>query len=98
MNVVKPKHQIIGLPPIPVYPSPPRENEKGNRNMTTVTAYNLTSNLNGLKMGATSPVFDRHNNEQNFILEIQKLMQDGLPWGMRRILDCGVEANWLEAH
>ena len=43
-------------------------------------------------------VFDLHNDEQNLIPEIQKLMQDALPLSVPLIVDCGVGSNWLEAH
>ena len=43
-------------------------------------------------------VFDLHNDEQDLIPEIQKLMQDALPLSVPLIVDCGVGDNWLQAH
>ncbi|MBC8207167.1 MAG: DNA polymerase I, partial [Kiritimatiellaeota bacterium] len=43
-------------------------------------------------------VFDLHNDEQELIPEIQKLMQDALPLSVPLIVDCGGGQNWLEAH
>ncbi len=43
-------------------------------------------------------VFDLHNDEQELIVEIQKLMQDALPLSVPLIVDCGVGDNWLQAH
>jgi DNA polymerase-1 len=43
-------------------------------------------------------VFDLHNDEQDLIPEIQKLMQDALSLSVPLIVECGVGENWLEAH
>jgi DNA polymerase-1 len=43
-------------------------------------------------------VFDLHNDEQNLIPKIQKLMQDALPLDVPLIVDCGQGDNWLQAH
>ncbi|QHI69477.1 DNA polymerase I [Tichowtungia aerotolerans] len=43
-------------------------------------------------------VFDLHNDEQDLIPEIQKLMQEALPLSVPLIVDCGTGDNWLQAH
>ena len=43
-------------------------------------------------------VFDLHNDEQELIPEIKKLMEEALPLSVPLIVDCGVGKNWLEAH
>jgi len=43
-------------------------------------------------------VFDLHNDEQDLIPKIQKLMQDAIPLDVPLIVDCGQGNNWLQAH
>jgi len=43
-------------------------------------------------------VFDLHNDEQELIAKIQKLMEEALPLDVPLIVDCGTGKNWLEAH
>jgi len=43
-------------------------------------------------------VFDLHNDEQELIPEIQKLMEEAIPLTVPLTVDCGTGKNWLEAH